>query len=442
MEDEVKVSQAKQDCIVDLHTIRGGLSLISKKIREIWDIEYNISNLETKALNVDKEIKDLEDKEAELEASRLIYNAAAKRLEDTKCATRKSSKSSAHERNVFIGKRVAQAKEDAKDLFTYRNLIEKKYFFINLVICSIITAFILIATGLPDYMFEDSRASAVGWVIVISPISGVIFAGIFQFFTPLLYVFPIITMIKDRKAYVRDEYLKALQEIEERQTQSDPEYKIAVAEKKLKQAEVEIKNAELVARVSREKIERLKIAKIQIQKDREVEREKLEYISKMIENLEEALYDRYNNKVNKSDWKNIDLLLYYLKTNRADTLKEALQLMDKQRQTDEIVKAIGEATQSIQDTIHTTMREMSEALIQSFSVISNQLSQISKNQNTIIAATGRLTDSIGTLTSKVSDGFSSQVSATELSNALLEKANESSKRLCDELKNCRRLSLK
>ena len=162
----------------------------------------------------------------------------------------------------------------------------------------------------------------------------------------------------------------------------------------------------------------------------------------MIENLEEALYDRYNNKVNKSDWKNIDLLLYYLKTNRADTLKEALQLMDKQRQTDEIVKAIGEATQSIQDTIHTTMREMSEALIQSFSVISNQLSQISKNQNTIIAATGRLTDSIGALTSKVSDGFSSQVSATELSNALLEKANESSKRLCDELKNCRRLSLK
>ena len=33
------------------------------------------------------------------------------------------------------------------------------------------------------------------------------------------------------------------------------------------------------------------------------------------------------------DWSNLDLIIYYLETNRADTIKEALQLLDEEIRT-------------------------------------------------------------------------------------------------------------
>ena len=453
MENELEVLQTKEEAIVDLYTIRGGLSFISKKIVEMKNIENEISGLKNTVLKsseeMEQETKKLEVKKAELEESRLIYNAALKRVDTSKCEAKKASKLSAQEKNILIGQRVAVAKMDAKIYHTYRDLIEKKYFFINLVIFSIVTVFILMASGLPDYMFADSKASAVAWSIFMSPIGGAILAGIFHVFTPLFYVFPIITMFKDRKAYVQNEYLRALQEIEEQERQSSPEYKndkIVIAEQKLKKAEAEFKNAELEVqnfeKALKEKKEYLETVKIQAKKDREIKGEKFEIISETVRNLEKSLYDSYNHKINKSDWENIDLLLYYLQTNRADTLKEALQLMDKQRQTNEIVNAIGIASQSIKDTIHTAVQNMSVALVKSFSVVSSQLSEISQNQRASIVATEKLTGAIGTLSSKVSTGFSSQISAMELNNALLEKANKSSEQLLYDLRYNQRLWIK
>lgn len=64
----------------------------------------------------------------------------------------------------------------------------------------------------------------------------------------------------------------------------------------------------------------------------------------------------------KEDWKNIDLLIFYLQTGRADTLKEALILADRQRQTNAIVNEISKAAATISNAINCGFAYIGEGL--------------------------------------------------------------------------------
>jgi hypothetical protein len=66
----------------------------------------------------------------------------------------------------------------------------------------------------------------------------------------------------------------------------------------------------------------------------------------------------------KEDWKNIDLMIFYLQTGRADNLKEALILADRQRQTDAIVSEISKATATISNAINAGFAYVGEGLKQ------------------------------------------------------------------------------
>jgi hypothetical protein len=139
------------------------------------------------------------------------------------------------------------------------------------------------------------------------------------------------------------------------------------------------------------------------------------------------------------------LLIYYLETSRADDLKEALQLVDRQKQTQQITKAIADANKSLSTTINTAMNRMGQALSKSFSVISSQLAQISQNQRERIdslkentLATERLsaslTQAIQTSAEMKGKAISAQTEAIKLNNALLEKANKHSEELLLDLR--------
>ena len=89
--------------------------------------------------------------------------------------------------------------------------------------------------------------------------------------------------------------------------------------------------------------------------------------------VEKVLQKNYAHILSQDDWGSVDLLIYYLSTGRADTLKEALQLYDRQSQTDEILRAIGEAQSNICSVVKNGFVALGTAMVQCFAVLSNQI---------------------------------------------------------------------
>ncbi len=140
-----------------------------------------------------------------------------------------------------------------------------------------------------------------------------------------------------------------------------------------------------------------------------------------------AMRNTYGDVINESDWGNVDLIIHYFETHRADTLKEALQQVDKQKQTDQIVKAIKEASESISLHIESAFSRMGQALAMSFNRLNDNLNEIAgqleKNEKSIISSNQEL---IGRL--------DKQISISEVQNALLEKSNKTSDELLFDLR--------
>lgn len=153
-----------------------------------------------------------------------------------------------------------------------------------------------------------------------------------------------------------------------------------------------------------------------------------------------ALKDRFASELDERDWQHVDLIIYYYETGRAFTKQEALQLTDREVQTDRIVNSIGMATKYICETINT-----------GFSELSRQLNTISDSLIKITAHVSNLSDAVSKMNeiqeshlqeirkqSAVMNDYAEQiqelVNAENLSNALQEKANESSKQLMDDVR--------
>ncbi len=151
-----------------------------------------------------------------------------------------------------------------------------------------------------------------------------------------------------------------------------------------------------------------------------------------------ALNNTYDSWLSESDWQNTDLLIYYLETGRADDLKEALLLVDKQRQTDQIVRAVREAGIAVQSSIETSMARLADGLAKSFSVLSSQLERVGSRlsrmataQEESILSSERNMQKLG---AQIKENLSAQVSAMELNNSLLKKSNSTSEELLNDLR--------
>ena len=164
-----------------------------------------------------------------------------------------------------------------------------------------------------------------------------------------------------------------------------------------------------------------------------------------VKSVTKALHKQFDHLLLEADWENVDLLIFYLTTGRADSLKEALLLVDQQRQTNQIVGAIDSASQHIAFTMQDTTRRLAGVMTGCFSELSKQ---IRVGHDAIIAQTSRTADTIEHLTGSVEsmntklEDFSSSISAQgktlletkELNQALLNQANQSSQQLMAELR--------
>lgn len=150
--------------------------------------------------------------------------------------------------------------------------------------------------------------------------------------------------------------------------------------------------------------------------------------------------------ITEADWANIDLLIFYLETGRADSLKEALQLVDKQRQTEQITYAIHEASQHITNTLSARLNNLGTIIQTGFAQLGRQI-QYNHNEamNTMLTSFGNLEETISSGNREISQQLGNLnetmkaegrkiADAEHLNASLLKKANESSDQLMYELR--------
>lgn len=143
--------------------------------------------------------------------------------------------------------------------------------------------------------------------------------------------------------------------------------------------------------------------------------------------IKSALSANYGFTLNESDWGNIDLIIHYLETGRADTLKEALALVDRQIQTNQIVSAINAASHSISAHINSALSKFADAMTVSFSKLDSTL-------QTISAQVAASTETSHVIAEKINERLDANISELKVQSALIEKSNTTSERLVEDLK--------
>ncbi len=162
--------------------------------------------------------------------------------------------------------------------------------------------------------------------------------------------------------------------------------------------------------------------------------------------VRKAMLETSKGILNESDWQNIDFLIFYLETGRADSLKEALQLVDKQRQTEQITRAISEATNHISNTLNAAFNRLGSLMQDCFYNLGQQiqynhneamntmLNSFASLESTVNAGNCEISNRIGDLDATIKTEGERIVAVETLNSALLNKANDSSDKLMYELR--------
>lgn len=125
-----------------------------------------------------------------------------------------------------------------------------------------------------------------------------------------------------------------------------------------------------------------------------------------VEPVRSALVQTYSGIIDERDWQYLDLVIFYYETRRADSIKEALQLVDRQKQTEMIVSAVQEAGREICSAIYNAAQMLASTIVKCCNIIC-------KNMNANAAAV---------------------VDALTLQNSLLEEASRTSAQMAEDIK--------
>lgn len=163
-------------------------------------------------------------------------------------------------------------------------------------------------------------------------------------------------------------------------------------------------------------------------------------LTKLSQDMYDRLVAQFKTVLDIRDWQHIDLVIFYFETGRADTLKEALQQVDRKVQTDEIIEAIETAGQNISSTIRMSMNELRGDLNKSFNRLSEQLALQHAEQMTALGNINRnierTNESIAKLQSATENNgkaLENISSAANLNNALIAKIGYDSMSLMDDV---------
>lgn len=160
--------------------------------------------------------------------------------------------------------------------------------------------------------------------------------------------------------------------------------------------------------------------------------EQAEIIVPTVKAMYEALDEEYNSIIDKRDWANLDLLIYYFETNRVDTIREALLLADRQRQTDTLVSAINDARAEICKTVNTSIERLREDMNNNFKALGSAIrSQHQAQMNAI----NKMNANISRVGAQVGSRLDAIATNGAMQNALLAKINVSTSNLAKTAEN-------
>ena len=159
-----------------------------------------------------------------------------------------------------------------------------------------------------------------------------------------------------------------------------------------------------------------------------------------------SLSEEYSELLDERDWQYVDLFIYMYETGRADSKKEALQLIDQYQQNKNIVEAIERAGREIQGSICQGLGALQTSMERQFKALSGQLYQM--HSETMLKM-DRITNQLDNLNSEMSrlsmdmsqmsSGLEGMQQQLNLNTALQAKANVSSQQLMEDVKYMRTL---
>ena len=399
----------KDELISRFYTLRAGLSVISEETEKIKQAEQHLSILNGK--NTD-------------------HNKA---VQDNLISERKS-----------LQENIAQLEHPSQNNPTASYLIQQRIYGLEKKISEIEKRKAPVSTTI--------ILSAIAIVAVFWTISGLTFDLLWEsnFGLALNYMLlpagPILALIVGSK-------LRKNASNKQKETMQAP------VQEKIRQEEIELKKAkaleERAIATLRSEISALELAaknKMDIYMG-EIDTFKAKFATEIIptctsvaQSVKKAMLETSMGIITETDWANIDLLIFYLETGRADSLKEALQLVDKQRQTDQIAYAIHEASNHIVNTLGERLNKLGGIIQAGFTGLAKQI-QFNHNEamSTMQHSFSSLEYSINVGNQEMSEKLSNiqasikaegerLANVEQLNASLLKKANESSDNLMYELR--------
>ncbi len=325
------MEKTKSEVLGGLYTIRGGLSLISMATDEIDKSEQELVKLDR---DIAQKKNSLDWEEERI--TRLVEDKNRGRMsESEKNKIKKSARESA-KRTVNDNK--------------FSTFWVKRWI-LAIILCAVITVplvaltnenfvaglYEIVTFGRPLKLILAIFLSIVLWAVILGIVN--------------LFIYCISYSINKR-----DEMKSAVNSYQDINTRID-ETKIDLRKLEADVRSMERERKALVARNEQIKYE----------------------VSEKTKMIKLALNKEYDGWLHESDWENVDLLIYYIETNRAESVKEALQLVDQQRRAEQLEATIRQVGTEIVGTIHSAFERMGEVLVGCFTVLSNQLAQMETN---------------------------------------------------------------
>lgn len=454
----------KENVTTDLVSLRSGLSLISKYTDEIRKEEQNrsksiekIDQIRAKKEEAQNKIaalqKELEDAKKNYEETKYAYEGF-----DDKVLSSKDNDETSIKQTVDATK--PQPKKFAFDpdscnfnpmIFRgfYKEFLDKSLLWIKVAISVYIAGVVILLFGgagssfmpIIIYVIWGLTALPLAFAILLPVIWGLLY--LIKGFANYIFC-PTIDIIKvlfyntfefpKEKRLFKAQYNTFVENernalLKKRQGQKNAlKQKLDSAkkasekcEKMLKSVTVQNRNFDMDIRVLNAEIQLI---------EHEIEKQ-----AKKSQNLANALEDTYGITLSPTDWSHLDIILHFLMTGRADTLKEALQQLDRQKQTDQIVGAIKSAEEAIGSHIRTAISGLGQALAISFERIDDRLKALSMDMVSVGESMNKKLDF-------QNQRLDSQISLQEMNAALLEKSNATSETLLNDLRYNQRFWIK
>lgn len=404
----------KDELITKFYTVRAGLSVIAKESSKIRlaESKFELAKIRDSSHDRTMEKKYKEDHEN--------YNNRVQKLEE----------------DMFLAKEVLNAKERLlSDRKKEKKKIEatpaKKYYkdeygklivAVNIIVG--ILTFFASFMGIMPILYSLSRdlGDFLPWILQM------IFA-IFSTFVVCSTIYTIITKKIGKKNKSR-EILEMDREIKNR------EEILHNAEQEFANAKAEYENY-LSCRPKREDYSFYKYREDVIEAENEMNAV-VAAATATAKAAKEALVEYTEGLLVEDDWKNVDLLIFYLKTGRANSLQDALLLVDTQRRTDQITEAISVAAKYVGSSLEKVSVRIDSLSANMTKELNRLGSTIERNNSYLISAVSGTSAILGSQINRFNEEMSRQnqalLKAQDVNNALLERANTQSDELMEELR--------